>query len=226
MRFSGAEQWAVPPGRCLPDGHHRHAHKSFLHITARLQGGGLLGDYLEDLKASPPRCSRHLTRTHRHRPGAVRLRSHEGDSAVSWGGRRGGAVGQSDRCEKLLSPLVTTARYPWKQLEPALNTGLRRLPLSWERTLPQPAVLLPENGDRRQPTRGPAPGPSPALPSAPPCPGMLCRRNAHSPGATPESSPEPGFLSSGTPTRHQSRWSPLPQAQSALRGKGQTLTAS
>lgn len=58
----------------------------------------------------------------------MHLRSHEEDSAVSWGGRQGGAMGQSNQCEKLLGPLVTTAPYPWKQLEPALNTGRQEAP--------------------------------------------------------------------------------------------------
>ena len=162
----------MPPGRCLPDGHHRHAHKSFLHITARLQGGGLLGDYLEDLKASPPRCSRHLTRTHRHRPGAVRLRSHEGDSAVSWGGRRGGAVGQSDRCEKLLSPLVTTTRYPWKQLEPALNTGPQHRPSGGSHSRGSAPSPSPQFCSQRTETGGSRLG---VLPQSPPQPCPLPR---------------------------------------------------
>lgn len=77
---------------------------------------------------------------------------------------------------------------------------------------PQLAVLLPDGQRQEAADSGSVPGPSPpaAALSCPvlPCLGMLRRKNACSPGSTPESS----FLSSLTTTQHQSWWSPPPQA--------------
>ena len=115
--------WPLSPRRALPScpqelpAHHSSA--VWRGSARRLSGGCAL-------KACCPRCSRHLTRARQRRPGAEHLRGRDEDSAVSWGGRRGSAVGQSNQCEKLLGLLVTTTRYPWKQLDRPSTQAVRR----------------------------------------------------------------------------------------------------
>lgn len=146
-------------------------------------------------------------------------------------------MGRSNHHGKRLSPLVTTTQYPWKRLELDLEAGRQEahgaLPPS-QPCLPTRRCSLPSlqfcsrmDRDRRQPTRGPVPGPSPALPRL--CPVRSCLALGCSAERTHAVLDPPQNLAS-FPPRPPHSISPggphRPRPTSPLRGKERALARS